>query len=116
MSEITPVPSALTPLLNALNATGLSFAHFGWSKTAKEIDMDHGVVAENGGEDFIANDVHLERGTTGTVDYFTRDHTDTPRTTIETVLNQHCAWQLNSVQYEEDTGFIHYEWLVGVYA
>jgi hypothetical protein len=21
------------------------------------------------------------------------------------------AWQLNSVQYEQDTGYIHYEWV-----
>ena len=115
MSEIVIPPSALTPLLNALNATGLSFAHYGWSKTARELDEDHGVVAENGGEDFIANDIHLERATTGTVDYFTRDNSDSPRSTIEAVLNQYCAWQLNSVQFEEDTGYIHYEWVVGVY-
>ena len=107
--------SALTPLLDALNETGLPFAHFGWSKTAKELDWDHGIVAENGGEDFIANDIHLERGTTGTVDYFTRDNSDIPRRTIETVLNRFGPWSLNSVQFEEDTGFIHYEWLVGSY-
>lgn len=108
-------PSPLSSLLTALNATGYSFAHYGWSRTAKELDTDHGVVSESGGEDFIANGVHLERGTTGTVDYFTRDHSDTPRSTIEAVLNEYCVWQLNSVQIEEDTGYIHYEWMVGVY-
>ena len=50
------------------------------------------------------------------VNYFTRDDTGAPRTTIETALNGlQVPWYLNSVQYENDTGYIHYEWSVSLY-
>ena len=62
-------------LHNALNATGYPFEHYGWSKAP---EGDYGVYAEDSGEDFVANDVHLERGTAGTVDLFTRDDTSAP--------------------------------------
>ena len=105
-----------TALSERLAATGYPFAHYGFSTTAKELLGDYGVVSENGSEDFIANDIHLERGTTGTVDLFTRDDSDAPRNAIEAVLNAaECAWTLNTVQYEDDTGYIHYEWVVGIY-
>ena len=48
----------------------------------------------------------------GTVDYFTRDDSGTPQATIEAALEGiPCAWYLNSVQLETDTGYIHYEWV-----
>lgn len=102
---------ALLALLN--ENTSYSFAQYGWSRAP---EGDYGVVSEDSGEDFIANDVHLERGTAGTVDLFTRDATSAPRDAVEAVLNAAgVCWQLNSVQFEDDTGFIHYEWLVGIY-
>lgn len=102
---------ALLALLN--KNTSYSFAQYGWSRAP---EGDYGVVSEDSGEDFIANDVHLERGTAGTVDLFTRDATSAPRDAVEAVLNSAgVCWQLNSVQFEDDTGFIHYEWLVGIY-
>lgn len=101
-------------LIRLLNErTGYQFAHYGWSRAP---EGDYGVVAEDSGEDFIANDVHLERGTAGTVDLFTRDDTSAPRDAVEAVLNASgAAWSLNTIQFENDTGFIHYEWLVGIY-
>lgn len=100
-------------LLNLLNQTSYPFAHFGWSKAP---DGDYGVVSESGGEDLVSDDVHLERGTEGTVDLFTRDDTSAPRNAVEAVLNAAgAAWHLNSVQFEDDTGYIHYEWKVGLY-
>ena len=102
---------ALLALLN--ENTSYSFAQYGWSRAP---EGDYGVVSEDSGEDFIANDVHLERGTAGTVDFFTRDATSAPREAVEAVLNDAgVCWQLNSIQFEDDTGFIHYEWLVGIY-
>lgn len=102
---------ALLALLN--KNTSYSFAQYGWSRAP---EGDYGVVSEDSGEDFIANDIHLERGTAGTVDLFTRDATSAPRDAVEAVLNSAgVCWQLNSVQFEDDTGFIHYEWLVGIY-
>ena len=83
-------------LKNALTATGYQFAHFGWSKAPAG---DYGV--------------HAERATECSVDYFTRDDTGTPKDAIETALAPF-AWYLNSIQFEEDTGYIHYEWVVQI--
>ena len=100
-------------LIDALNATGYAFVHFGWSKAP---DAEYGVYAEERGADFEADGRHAEKATTGTIDYFTRDDSATPRTTIESAINGVCAaWYLNSIQYENDTGLIHYEWVFYVY-
>ena len=98
-------------LIQALNTTGYKFAHFGWSKAPHG---DYGVYAEDGENALEANNVHVESVLQGTVDYFTRDASDTPRTTIEAALNGVCAWYLNSIQFEDDTGYIHYEWVFEV--
>jgi nucleosome binding factor SPN SPT16 subunit len=47
----------------------------------------------------------------GTIDYFTKTEFDPIVETIQEKLNSiDIAWRLNSVQYEKDTGYIHYEW------
>lgn len=97
-------------LKDALTATGYQFAHFGWSKAPAG---DYGVYAEDGANDMMAGNAHAERATECSVDYFTRDDTGTPKDVIETALAPF-AWYLNSVQFEEDTGYIHYEWVVQV--
>lgn len=100
----------LDALKDALNATGYKFAHFGWSKAPAG---DWGVYAEDGAHDLEADDLHAERAFEGTVDYFTRDDTGAPQVVIEAALATvpGLAWYLNSVQYEQDTGFIHLEWV-----
>lgn len=100
-------------LVTALTQTGLKFAHYAWSKAP---EGDFGTYAEDSGKDMSADNIHGERGTVGYINYFTRDDSGTPRTTIEAALNSiNIPWNLNSVQYENDTGFIHYEWEFGVY-
>lgn len=48
----------------------------------------------------------------GTIDYFTKDEDDPNIEAFQTELNRaRIWWQLNSVQYEDETEFIHYEWL-----
>ena len=51
----------------------------------------------------------------GTVDYFTKVEFDSTIDAIQDALNSmtgysHKGWQLSAVQYEEDTGLIHYTW------
>ena len=99
-------------LITALATTGYSFQHFGWSPSP---DGDYGVYAEDGANDLIANGKHTERILQGTVDYYTRDDSGAPKTTIEAALDgAGIAWYLNSVQLESDTGYIHYEWVFEV--
>lgn len=48
----------------------------------------------------------------GTIDYFTRSEFDDNVGLIQQKLNYiDVAWSLNSVQYERDTKYIHYEWV-----
>lgn len=73
------------------------------------------VWQEEGAEDFEANGRHVEKGMTGTTDLFTKQEFDPWREKFEAALDLYgIAWRLNSVQFEEDTGFWHYEWLWGV--
>lgn len=123
-------------LIRALEATGYAFAHFGWSRAP---EGDYGVYAEDGANDLIAGDRHVERCVEGTVDYFTRAidasvvyafggeiymTTDglyswsdrlPAKTAIESALDAaRCAWYLNSIQFEPDTGYVHLEWVFQV--
>lgn len=120
-------------LIKALLETGYPFAHFGWSHAP---DGDYGVYAEDGANDLIAGDRHVERVIEGTVDFFTRAvdavvvyaHDGTiyltadgayawadrlpAKTAIEAALNAaRCAWYLNNIQFESDTGYVHLEWV-----
>lgn len=120
-------------LVQALHETGYAFAHFGWSRAPKG---DYGVYAEDGANDLIAGGVHAERAVEGTLDYFTRAiddrvvlaHDGVPyatqtglyswvesipaKTAIENALTKSgCAWYLNSIQFEQDTGYVHIEWV-----
>ncbi len=96
-------------LINALALTGYQFAHFGWSKAPAG---DYGVYAEDGANDLIAGNKHVEKVLQGTVDFFTRDDSGYPKVAIELALDSvPVAWYLNSIQFESDTGFIHYEWV-----
>lgn len=48
---------------------------------------------------------------TGTTDLFTKQEFDPWVEAFEEAMSSHgMAWYLNSVQFEEDTGFTHYEW------
>ena len=123
-------------LVQALHSTGYQFAHFGWSRAPKG---DYGVYAEEGANDLIASGCHAERAVRLTVDYFTRAvdseasyNTRSPglyetvgdgvysrfdahpaKTAIEAAFDRcGCAWYLNSVQFEDDTGYVHFEWVV----
>lgn len=70
------------------------------------------VWQEDGTNDFEAGNIHAEQAVTGTTDLFTKQEFDPWKEDFEQSLNQNgLAWYLNSVQYEEDTGFWHYEWV-----
>ena len=59
-----------------------------------------------------ADDTKDEQVIQGTIDYFTRAEYDKNVVKIQQKLNSiGIAWFLNSIQYEEDTKFIHYEWV-----
>lgn len=71
------------------------------------------VWAEDGqGESVHADGMTVEQSIEGTVDYFTRQEYDPNFQRIQVALDTAgAAWRLNSIQYEDDTGLIHYEWV-----
>lgn len=53
-----------------------------------------------------------EQQLTGYVDFYTLEELDETVDAIQAALDglEHCGWELDSVQYEEETNLIHYSW------
>lgn len=69
------------------------------------------VWQEDGSHDLIADGRHVEKAMTGTTDLFTRQEFDPWKDQFERSLDAHgICWGLESVQYEPETGYWHYEW------
>lgn len=67
---------------------------------------------EEGPASFYLDDQLSESAPAGSLDYFTQEEFDPAVDEIElTLAALGISWRLNSIQYEEDTGLIHYEWL-----
>lgn len=70
------------------------------------------VWAEDSDNDLTANDVHSEHCLEGTIDLYTKTEGDDLMQAVPSALEgMEAAYYLNSVQYEEETGLIHYEWV-----
>lgn len=70
------------------------------------------VWQEQGENGFEADNRKAEQGVTGSVDYFTRADMDPVIDQIQQLMTDlGMAWTLNSIQYEDETNLIHYEWL-----
>lgn len=71
------------------------------------------VWAEDGQADAVwADDTMRAQAIQGTIDYFTKTENDLNVEKIQTALNNAgISFYLNSVQYEDETKFIHYEWV-----
>jgi hypothetical protein len=92
----------------ALLTIGVPVSHY---RAAKK--PDHYIVwAEDGEAAASWADNRMQRqGIEGTVDYFTKAEDDSNAEAIQNALNGVCTWRLSSIQHEEDTGYIHYEWV-----
>lgn len=70
------------------------------------------VWQEDGSNDLAGDNGHGERAVTGTTDLYTKQELDSWAGALGESFDAHgIAWALNSVQYEADTGFYHYEWV-----
>lgn len=100
-------------LLEALQATGYPFAAYSWDGTP---DGTFGVVLKTGENVLHIGGQPVERADEVDVELYTKDAAHTVPDTVETVLEgmHGVAWELVAVQYEEDTGYIHYSWEVEV--
>ena len=104
--------SSLEAVKDALLTVTENVGHYtAWDDADKYI-----VWAEDTESDqFVADNYKPGHIIEGTIDYFTRDEDDENIAKIPQALN-HAGiwWRLNSVQYEDETRFIHYEWLFHV--
>ena len=86
-----------------------SFAAWGWSHAPSG---DYGVISMDGQTELKAGDRQGEKIPEGTIDWFTRNPSGGVPAEVEAVLDQFgAAWYLNSIQYESDTGLLHYAWV-----
>jgi hypothetical protein len=107
------MPDEYTALVEALQNTNISFAEYGW-KTRPEgtygvvaLDMEAGSLAGSDGKQDRAFGI--------SVDVFFRKLSDRAEIcgTVEAVLAE-ClgsGWELNSIQFETETGLFHFEWI-----
>ncbi|MBQ8994517.1 MAG: hypothetical protein IJ091_11370 [Oscillospiraceae bacterium] len=103
----------LNTLKNAILEACLNLWHYTAPNNAQ---VPYAVWAEDQRFDFEANGKHAEHAWQGTLDYFTRTENDLEVQNIEEALDSiPIGWRLNSIQYEEDTGVIHYEWVWNLY-
>ena len=69
------------------------------------------VWQEEDADDLILDCRHAERMVIGTTDLFTKKEFDPWAKALENSFDESgIVWKLNSIQYEPDTGFTHYEW------
>lgn len=84
------------------------FHYEAWAKPDKYIVWAEDTEASS----LNVDDTKEEQIIQGTIDYFTKTEFDNTVVLIQQKLNSiDVAWQLSSIQYEEDTKFIHYEWV-----
>lgn len=102
----------MNELITALNETNYPFAHFAWAHAPSGT---YGTYGEDGQNRLAGDNKTAEKVSVVYVSLFTKDDTGTPQTTVEAALDGiPCAWYLNTIQFEEDTGYIHYEWVCEV--
>lgn len=103
---------SLQRLRNALLTVGVPVGHF----EAPVKKAPYLVWAEDGqGDSIHADGETQEQAIEGTVDYFTPLEFDQNLGKIQRAMNSAgIAWRLNSIQKEDDTKLIHYEWVFQV--
>ncbi len=100
----------LKTVRDALVTLGVPVYHYEKDAAAGERYIVWAEAFEDG--NFSADNHKNEQVIFGTIDMFTHTEYDQLADQIQQALdNEKCiAWHLDSVQYEDETGFIHYEW------
>ena len=92
-----------------VSVNGLKVYHY-WRP---RLEAPFCVWQEDGEGTSVWSGNHLsEQVITGTIDYFTKTEFDPMIDNIQQALNnaENVGWELNSIQYENETNLIHYEW------
>lgn len=96
-------------ILAALQSTLIPFAAYGWDHAPAGT---YGVVSLEGQEESLPGDDRINaQSIRGSIDLYVKGvGTDAPQA-VQDAINGVVAWRLNSVQYEDDTGLVHWEWI-----
>lgn len=104
--------SNLKRIRDILNGTSAKGCVFHYTRPAKSLPS--WVVWQEDFEDTAnnADNRKQEQQIHGTIDCYSKTEYDPLFDEIQDALNDadHVAWRLNSVQYEDETNLIHYEW------
>jgi len=96
-------------LIMALRNTGIPFAEYGWDRSPA---APYGVISIEGQGDSVAGDGYiLHQSLRGSIDLFVKSPDTMWMPMVQDAINGLVAWRLNSVQREQDTNLIHYEWI-----
>ena len=111
------MPTEYEELVTALKATVIPFEEYGW-KTRPNRDCYGVITPDMEADSADADSMKLDRSWSVSVDVFFRKLTDRAMiiSTVEGILESACesAWELNSTQYETQTGLFHIEWVAEV--
>lgn len=109
MKSLQTQLKALRDVLNTTSARGKIY-HY---KRPKDKPKHWVVWQEAGeGESFDSDNRKKYQQINGTIDCFSLEEYDPLFDEIQEALNnaENVGWRLNSVQYEDETNLIHYEW------
>lgn len=107
ISQLAEVKKALTGI------DGLKVSHY---EAAPRTEVPYCVWAEDGEEQPLDGDNYkVRQQIQGTIDLYTKTDLDPLADAIQSALNDaRIGFYLNSVQYEDETGYIHWEWVFNV--
>lgn len=102
----------LKTIRDALNTTSAAGRVFHY--TRPKGDYTNWIVWQEDGEadSRSVNNTKVEQQLHGTIDCYSLDEYDDLFDEIQDALNSivNVGWNLNSIQYEDETNLIHYEW------
>lgn len=108
---MTSLQSKLEPLGEMLATISTNTYHY-WRSAPKGVKAYIVWAEDEEATSLNGNNLKLEQGIHGTIDYFTKTEFDETVDLIQSGLNEleNVSFRLNSVQFEDDTLFIHHEW------
>lgn len=98
-------------LIERLQALEIPLAEYAWDVRP---DGDYLVIGiDQEGASLEADGQKVNQAPQGTVDLFSKSNDRETMQAVQAVLDalDGCAWYLNSVQYEDDTRLLHWEWV-----
>lgn len=108
MKSLTQILNEVKQKLNSIE--GATFYHY---RRPAKVKAEYGVWAEDGEQDpFNADNKKQKQQIHGTIDFYTLIENNPVIDDIQSALEELSAgaWALNSVQYEDETNLIHFEW------